>query len=134
MKLFDYINAINSHKDVVNDSSDIESVMREYKPFLVNKSFSFHQDSILAANAMNIYSHLDKKLQYDFFINILRPRKRYSKWFKRESNDDLDTVAEYFGYNYVRAKEVLEVLTDEDIKKLKQKLEKGGKNDGVRHK
>ena len=76
---------------------------------------------------MNMYSHLDKKLQYDFFINILRPRKRYSKWFKRESNDDLDAVAEYFGYNYVRAKEALDVLTDDDIKKLKQKLQKGGK-------
>jgi len=76
---------------------------------------------------MNMYSHLDKKLLYDFFINILRPRKRYSKWFKRESNDDLDAVAEYFGYNYVRAKEALDVLTDDDIKKLKQKLQKGGK-------
>lgn len=127
MKLFDYVNAINNNKDVVNNSSDIEGSMREYKPFLVNKAFSYHQDSILAANVMNIYGHLDKKLQYDFFINILRPRKRYSKWIKRESNDVLSAIVEYFGCNYVRANEILEVLTDEDIKKLKQKLEKGGK-------
>lgn len=127
MKLFDYINAINKQDDLVNKSDNPEDTIREYNPFITNKSFSFHQDSILAANAMNMNAHIDKKLQYDFFINILRPRKRYSKWFKRESNDALEVIVESYKCNYERAKELLNILSDENIKHLKQKLEKGGK-------
>lgn len=127
MKLFDYINAINKQNDLVNKSDNPEDTIREYNPFITNKSFSFHQDSILAANAMNMNAHIDKKLQYDFFINILRPRKRYSKWFKRESNDALEVIVESYKCNYERAKELLNILSDENIKHLKQKLEKGGK-------
>ena len=107
MKLFDYINAINNHKDIVNESSDIEGSMREYKSFLVNKSFSFHQDSILAANAMNIHSHLDKKLQYDFFINILRPRKRYSKWFNRHVKGSNGKCSHWQCHEFIERYELL---------------------------
>lgn len=127
MKLFDYVNAINSGNDKVNNSEEPEETIREYNPFIINKAFSFYQDSILAANAMNTYNNIDKKLQFDFYINILRSKKRYSKWFKREKNEDLEAVVEYFGYNYQKAKEALYILTADDIKTIKQKLQKGGR-------
>jgi hypothetical protein len=127
MKLFDYVNAINAGNDEVNKSEEPEETIREYNPFIINKAFSFYQDSILAANAMNVCNNTDKKLQFDFYINILRSRKRYSKWFKREKNEDLEAVAEYFSYNYQKAKEALYILTADDIKIIKQKLQKGGR-------
>ena len=101
-----------------------EETEKLYNPFLVNRSFSYFRDTVLYANEMNIRPYLDKKLQYDYLYNSLRKSKRYSKRFKKEMNSDIDAVQEYYQYSYEKAKEAVRVLTKEQLKQLKMKLEK----------
>lgn len=98
---------------------------KSYSAWLTNRSLSYFPDTIHAANMMNCNHHLDNKLQYSFLINIVRPSKRFAKWVKKEKDDDLEAVAEYFGYNRSAAKAALEILSSEHIKIIKKKLQKG---------
>lgn len=99
---------------------------KEYSPFLTNRAFSYHSDSILYAMEMNEASNLDHKLQYDFYFYSLRPRKRFSKWIKPEENSRLKIVMDYYQINSTLAKTYLKILTNEQLDELKIRLEKGG--------
>lgn len=95
--------------------------------FLVNKALSYHIDCILYANQMNMNPHLDGKLQYQYYLNTIRPMKRkFQPWQKVQKNSDLDAVKEYFGFNNVKAKEALRILNSEQITLIKEKTNKGG--------
>lgn len=123
MTPFDFINDIsNNKKNLIVD----KYTEKEYVPFMVNKGLSYFPDTIMYANQMNIYYHLDHKLQNDYLINIIRPRKRFSKWVKKEDNDDLNAIAEYYDYNMTRAEEALSLLSPEQIEEIKEKINKGG--------
>ena len=98
-----------------------------YLPYIINRCFSGFIDTILIANEMNLNSHLDKKLQYDFYINIIRPKKRFSPWLKKEKLDSLEYIKQYYGYSDEKAKVALKILTDEQIEFIKSKLNRGGK-------
>lgn len=99
---------------------------RDYSPFMVNRALSYHRDTALLANEMNKYPSLDKKLQADFLLNIVRASKRpYSKWHKKAKSSDLDIVKEYYGYSDAKASEVLKILNDDQITHLKEQLYKG---------
>ncbi len=120
---FDFIKAINESKDIMKNDPLAE---KDYIPFLVNRGLSFFQDTILQVNEMNRNHFLDNKLQFDFLINNIRSRKRWSKWLKPDKIDNLELVKTYFGFGNEKAKEALEVLSNEDIKEIKSKLAKGG--------
>ena len=126
MNPFDYVNAINAGNDIMSETDNNELAEKGYNPFLTNRQFSYFQDTIHFANAMNMNSHLENKLQFSFLINIVRPKKRFSKWAKTEHHDDLEAVVEYFGYSYEKAKQVMDILSSQQIKDIKKKLEKGG--------
>jgi hypothetical protein len=126
MNPFDFVNSINNGKNLLDVSDDKEVVMKDYNPFMTNRALSYHNDTLMLSNAMNQYSHLDKDLQYLFFINTVRPKKRFAKWAKPEKNDALNIIVEYFGYSYEKAKQVLDLFNHEDLDRMKQKLEKGG--------
>lgn len=99
---------------------------RSYAAFMVNRGLSYHRDTVLLANEMNKYPSLDKKLQYDFLLNIVRAQKRpYSKWFKKGADDDLNAVKEYYGYTDSKAYEALKILDDVQIAMIKKQLYKG---------
>ena len=101
--------------------------VKDYKPFLVNRALSYHLDCITYANQMNLCSNLDGDLQYQYFLNTIRPMKRkFQPWQKTSAVKDMECVKEYFGYSNEKAKEALRILTDEQITLLKEKLEKGG--------
>lgn len=124
MNPFDYLNAINStKKDIMVD--DISE--KDYNAFIINRGLSYFADTILYANEMNRLHHLDGRLQFDFFINIIRKRKRFSKWFKPEHISDLDVVKKYYGYSNEKARQVLTLLSTENINELKHKVAKGGR-------
>ena len=123
---FDYVNAINSHKDIMSDTDNDELAEKGYNSYLTNKQFSYFEDSILVANEMNFRHHLDNKLQFSFYLNIVRPKKRYAKWAKVEHQDDLEAVVEYFGYSYDKAKQVMTILSPEQVDAIKIKIQKGG--------
>ena len=100
---------------------------KSYSPFLTNRALSYHNDTVAIANEMNTRHSLDKRLQYEFLLNIVRPKKRYAKWSKKEKGGDVDIVKEYFKYNDIKARQALTILTKEQIVEIRQKLEKGGK-------
>ena len=124
MNPFKFTDAINYTKqDIMID--DITE--KAYNPFLINRSLSYFPDTVLAANEMNRNHHIDNRLQFDFFINIVRKRKRFSKWFKPEQISDLETVKEYYGYSNEKARQILTLLSTEQINELKTKVAKGGR-------
>lgn len=119
---FEYVNAINFHKNIPDEEFDEKA----YVPFIINKQFSYFEDTVLIANEMNLRSSIPNISQFKFFINIIRPRKRFSKWAKPDKDEKLNLIVEYFGYNYEKAKSVYNILTDDDYEKIKTKLDKGG--------
>ena len=124
MNPFEYVNAINyTKKDIMID--DIAE--KGYSPYMINRQLSYFPDTVLAANEMNRNHHLDNRLQFDFFINIIRKRKRFSKWFKPEQISDLDVVKQYYGYSNEKARQVLTILSTDNINELKNKVAKGGR-------
>ena len=122
-ELKDYLYSINQSKKNIMDNPD---AVKGYPPYIINKCLSFHTDTILYANEMNKYHHLDKKMQYDFYINSLKPRKRFSPWIKKQTLEHLELVKEYYGYNHAKSLEALRILTTEQLDQIKQALNKGG--------
>lgn len=123
MNPFEYVNQINyGKKDIMVD--DIAE--KAYQPFMVNRSLSYFHDTVLIANEMNRNHHIDNRLQFDFCINTIRKKKRFSKWLKAESTDAIDAVKEYYGYSNEKARQALTLLNDEQINELKQRVNKGG--------
>ena len=124
---FDYLNSINvTKKNMMRDTDNDALAEKDYNAFIVNRGLSYFQDTVTIANEMNIHHDLDHKLQYEFLINIVRPRKRFSKWYKKEEDGDLEAVKEYYGYSNEKAIQALTVLTRDNIITIKEKLEKGG--------
>ena len=126
-ELKEYLNAINHTKERLLDSDD-EDWEKKYPPFIVNKCVYPFQDTIMLVNEINQLHHLDKKLQFDFLLNSIRSRKRFTPWLKANKLDDLEYVKEYYGYNDEKAKVALDILDDEQISAIKQRTNKGGKN------
>ena len=126
-ELKDYLNAINVSKESLLDSED-EMWEKKYAPFIVNKCVAPFPDTILLVNEVNQYHHLDKKLQFDFLLNSLRTRKRYTPWLKAKKLKNLEYVKEFYGYNNEKAKAALDILNDEQISAIKTRLNKGGRN------
>ena len=123
MSPFDYLKAINETKENVMLTSQDE---KKYAAFIVNRGLSFFMDTIFQANEINRNHHLDSRLQFDYLLNSIRQKKRYSKWLKSEKLDDLDIVKEYYGFGNEKAKNALQVLTDEQLAYIRRKLNQGG--------
>ena len=126
-ELKDYLNAINYTKEPLLDTED-EQQEKKYPPCIVNKCLAPFQDTIMLVNEINQLHYLDKKLQFDFLINSLRSRKRFAPWVKATKLENLEYVKEYYGYNNEKAKVALDILDDEQISAIKQKMNKGGRD------
>ena len=126
-QLKDYLNAINYTKENLLDTDD-EQWEKKYYPFIVNKCVAPFPDTVMLVNEINQLHHLDKKLQFDFLINSLRPRKRFTPWLKAKKLENLEYVKEYYGYNNEKAKEALDILNNEQISAIKRTLDKGGRD------
>jgi len=123
MNPFDCLNAVNYTKQniLVDDISE-----KQYNAFMVNRGLSYFYDTVLLANEMNKRAHLDNRLQFDFFINTIRKKKRFSKWMKAKEEETIKVVKEYYGYSNEKARQALTILNDEQIEQLKAKVYKGG--------
>ena len=127
-QLKDYLYSINqSKKNILDDDPD---AVRKYPAYVVNRCLSSFTDTVLYANEMNKNSHLPPKMQYDFFINSVKPRKRFSPWARKDSIDYLDVVKEYYGYNDDKALQALRILTKDQLDNISYLLRKGGNNNG----
>ena len=125
MELKEWLNSINITKNnLIDEEPDLE---KQYPSYIVNRCMSGHIDAILLANEMNKRPNLPKKLQYDFFLNSLRKRKRYSPWLRKEQIENLELVKKYYGYSNEKAKQVLNILTREQLSFIRDRLETGGR-------
>jgi hypothetical protein len=120
---FEFIKAINETKEdvMVDDVSE-----KKYSPFIVNRGLSFFMDTIFQVNELNHNHHLDSRLQFDYLLNSVRKKKRYSKWLKPEKLQDLDVVKEYYGFSNEKAKDALSTLSEDQLAFIKDKLNQGG--------
>ena len=122
MNPFDFVNSITYSKvDIMNDINE-----KEYVPFLVNRSLSYHQDCLLYANEMNNRFDVSHKLQYHYLLNSIRKRKRFAKWSKPELENDLKIVMEYYLVSRGKAEEYLKILNRHEIGIIKTRMNKGG--------
>jgi len=121
-----YLKSINETKENLLDSDD-PMWTKKYSPYIINKCLAPFNDTIMLVNEMNMRHHLDSKLQYDFLLNTIRSKKRYAPWVKASKLKDLEYVKEYFGYSNEKAKAALQILDNDQIKTIKDSLNKGGR-------
>jgi len=121
MELKDWLNSVNFTKE------DLSEEISSYPPFIINRCLSGHIDCILYANEMNMNAHLSKDMQYSFYLNTLRKRKRFSPWLRKDKVKDLECVKQYYGYSNEKASQALKILTKEQLTFIKQRLDIGGK-------
>ena len=124
IELKDWLNSINFTKEnlIEEDPDDII----KYPPYIVNRCLSGHLDCIMFANEMNKFPNLDKDLQYSFYLNTLRKKRRFSPWLRKDKVTDLEIVKQYYGYSNEKASNALKILTPEQINFIKQRLDIGG--------
>ena len=121
---WDIINAINAHDtELINEDNEAQASKEIY---YVRRALSMGADTVIYANEMNSRYHLDFRLQFDFLINTIRPRKRYNKWLKAETVEVLEYIQEYYGYSMQKARQVLPLLTPQQLMYIKKRLNKGG--------
>jgi hypothetical protein len=125
MELKDWLNSINHTKEnLMEDPSNV----KDYPPYIINRCMSGHVDCILYANEMNMQPHLSKDMQYAFYLNSIRKKKRFSPWIRKDKVNDIDAVKQYYGYSNEKATQSLKVLNNTQLNFIKQRLEKGGQN------
>ena len=125
LELKDWLNSINFNKE--NLIEEDPEAISSYPPYIVNRCLSGAVDSVLFANEMNLNAHLDKDMQYSFFLYTLRKRKRFSPWLKKEQIEDLDLVKKHYGYSNEKAKVAVSLLTKTQIETIRNQHDMGGK-------
>ena len=119
-ELKDWLNSINFTKE------DLTEHTKDYPPYIVNRCLSGHLDCVLFANEMNKYSFLDKDMQYSFYLNTLRKKKRFSPWLRKDKVTDLQCVKQYYGYSNEKASQALKILSKQELDYIKKRLDTGG--------
>ena len=121
---FDFINAVSqTKKDIFAEDPQAN---KDYVPYIINKGLSYFTDTVLYANELNRCAHLDHDMQFYYLINSIRPQKRYAKWVKKISEDDLELVKVHYGYNDDKARQAMSILSDDQIKLIRKSREQGG--------
>jgi hypothetical protein len=121
MNPFDVVASVSYTKQRVISSEN----EKDYNAFMVNRALSYYPDTILHAQEMNVNHHLAGLLQYDYHLNALRKKKRFSKWFKKEKSETLDAVIKYYNCSYRRAQEIMQVLDKKQVAKIKEIMTNG---------
>jgi len=124
---FDYVNSVtHNKKNMMRDTENDELAEKDYNPWIVNKALSYFPDTVLIANEVNMYHSLEKRAQYEYLINMIRPNKRWAKWVKDVNDEDLDSVCAYYNVNRIIGREYLSLLSKEQIQIIKKDQDKGG--------
>jgi hypothetical protein len=126
---FDYLNSINTSKvNMMRGTDNDQLAEKDYNPFLINRGLSYHHDTVAIANEMNMRHDCPNIMQYEFLLNIVRKKKRFAKWNKKEHESELEAVKEYYGYNDTKALQALKILSNDQIEEIKIKINKGGRD------
>ena len=128
VKLGDFLKSLNQKKTPMkNLDEDLQSTVKSYTPFIINRCMSYFPDTIIQSNNMNFNSSVSKEMHYDYFLYSVRKRNRFSPWLKKENIQDLDVVKEYFGYSDRKTREIFDLLSEEDIEMIKKETYRGGR-------
>lgn len=122
-----FLNSINVTKQNVMEEDSNGKIEEAYNSFIINKTLSYFPDTVMQSNTMNLYHTLDNKLKYDFLLNSIRQRKRFTKWIKSNAEENIETIKIYFNVGDDKASEILSLLDTDKIKKIKELLSKGGR-------
>lgn len=122
-----FLNSINVTKQNVMGEDSNGKIEEAYNSFIINKTLSYFPDTVMQSNTMNLYHTLDNKLKYDFLLNSIRQRKRFTKWIKSNAEENIETIKIYFNVGDDKASEILSLLDTDKIKKIKELLSKGGR-------
>ena len=127
VKPFDFINSINfTKKNMMRGTENDDLAEKSYVPYITNRTLSYFTDTLLYANEMNRFaSTLDSKLQYEFLLNSIRPKKRFAKWSKPEQDNDLEVIREFYNFSIPKARQALSCLTNEQIQAIKNTMAQG---------
>ena len=123
-KLGDFLTSINLTKN--NLLADDPLAEKEYVPFVINRSLSYFVDTIGYANEMNLRGHADNRLQNDYLLHSIRKKKRFSRWIKKDNNEDIDAIKEYYSCSYRKACEIIKLLSEDQMSTIHRRLDKGG--------
>lgn len=118
---FDWLNSINT-KTEVDDTS-----FKTYNPWMVNRGLSLFPDTVLWANEMNKYYHLDHDMQYEFLYGAVTKKKRFTKWPKKDKSEHIDLIKEYYGVSNRKAIEYLSILSEDQLELIKTTMYQGGR-------
>ena len=129
-KLGDFLTSINTSKH--NIMEDDPMTENEYVPFIVNRTLSYFPDTVMYANELNTRSHLDNRLQFDYLLNSIRLKKRFSRWLKPEKNADIDAIKEYYSCSYRKAHEIAQILSGDQLSHIYKSMKRGGLTHGKR--
>ena len=130
-KLGDFLNSVNQTKVNIMDEDTLTE--KEYPSFVVNRTLSYFLDTIMYANEINTHHHVDNKLQFDYLLNSIRSKRRFTRWLKPDENKNLDAIKDYYGYSNQKANGALNILTEDQLSLIHERMEKGGlKNDRAR--
>ena len=124
-ELKDWLNSINFQKNDLQEEDP--TAIKQYAPYIINRCLSGFIDTIMYANEMNINNHLDGRLQYLYYLNTIRKKKRFSPWLKKDKINDLELIKKYYGYSNEKAKSALSLLNKEQINLIRKRLDTGGK-------
>ena len=113
-------------KSISNDKKDILENEKDYNAFMVNRGLSYFPDTVIYANEMNKFHHLDGRLQYQFLINTIRKLNRFSKWNKSIESENINAIKQYYGYSNEKARDVLPLLSNENLKTIRGRIQHGG--------
>mgnify|MGYP000135364065 FL=1 len=113
-------------KSISNTKKDILENEKDYNAFMVNRGLSYFPDTVIYANEMNKFHHLDSRLQYQFLINTIRKRNRFSKWNKSIESDNISAIKEYYNYSNEKARDVLPLLSNENLNTIRGRINYGG--------
>ena len=120
MNPFEFIKSISlSKKDIMENEKD-------YNAFMVNRGLSYFPDTVIYANEMNKFHHLDNRLQYMFLINITRKRNRFSKWNKSIESENINAIKKYYNYSNEKARDVLPLLSNKNLNIIRGRINHGG--------
>lgn len=123
MNVFDIVNSIIYNKEDLFEEAEFD---KEYVPWIVNLAISYYPDTIFYADEMNLYAHLPKKVQYEYLMNSIRKKKRFSKWHKKTKDENLTLVRNFYKCNLQKAKVALSILSDDQLEEIKRLLNEGG--------
>jgi len=122
-----FLNSINSTKQNVLLEDTNGKIEEAYNSYIINKSLSYFPDTIMQSNTVNMYFNLDNRMKYDFLLNSIRKRKRFTPWVKSTAEENIEVIKMYFNVGNEKANEILSLLNENHINKIKEQLSKGGR-------